>query len=222
MCWSGPFCCAGPAGRSSGRWPMRSSMWVFFSTLFVHRLGVALVRDSMTTHGRAGLRRAWPAAVILIACRGRRLADDRAIARRPPDQPSCGTVGRLRRSGSKRPRSAGCCLPFRIPAAAARRGQTLRLAAAPVARADRSWRLHLVWVIRADRAFEEAAIEASARTRGAARALEAAGGRSHQDTPSSGAERGSCWRPSGHPVLGDHLEEHHPPGAHAQPGGHRR
>jgi hypothetical protein len=137
------------------------SMWVFFSTLFFHRLGVALVRDSMITHGRAGLRRAWPALFLILLFGA---AVWLTLSRLPPRPFTAhagaiwGGVARL----IETPPLGWLLLPFRVPLLplGAQDGSDwlLRLLAALGLLA-----VHVVWIARADRAFEEAAIEASAR-----------------------------------------------------------
>lgn len=184
-------------GAQLGTVAYATSMWVFFSTLFVHRLGVALVRDSMTTHGRAGLRRAWPAAFILILVG---VVVWLTIARLPPHPLTshpAGVWGAVT-LGLETPPLSWLLLPFRVPLLPLGAGQTLdwllRLSLALTLLAA-----HLVWIIRADRTFEEAAIEASARREELLERWK------RQGTAATRIpEGGRTWvllGPSGHPVL---------------------
>ena len=54
--------------RADGAHPLlhMAGLWIFFTTLSLHRLGTALTRDSLILQGRAGWRRAWPA--VVVAC----------------------------------------------------------------------------------------------------------------------------------------------------------
>ena len=173
------------------------SMWVFFSTLFFHRLGVALVRDSMTTHGQAGLRRAWPAVLFLLLLGA---AVWCTLQRLPPQSlllhPGgvLGGLGLLVETAPLR----WLLVPFRIP--------LLPLGAESVG--DWLVRLlptlllllgHLVWIVRADRAFEEAAIEASVRREEFLERWKRHGPAAGR-TP-IGARSWVRLRPSGHPSL---------------------
>ncbi len=137
------------------------TIWAMFSTMFLHRLGVALTRDSLLEHGKAGASRNWPALLGLAAiCLVIYLSFKRALPAGLEEYPG-GVMEGLRQVLDTPPLS-WVLYPFRIP--------FLPLAARDVA----EWvplfigslgvvGLHLLWVIRADRAFEEAALEASAR-----------------------------------------------------------
>ncbi len=136
-----------------------ATIWVMFTTMFLHRLGVALTRDSLVEHGRPGLLRHWPVVVgllglgVVIIISVRRALPPAAY----DGAPLSGVTNIL-----DTPPLSWALFPFRIP--------FLPLAAPDLA----TWAPrflaavalaggHLWWVIRADRAFEEAAIEASAR-----------------------------------------------------------
>ncbi len=174
-----------------------ATIWAMFSTLFLHRLGVALTRDSLTEHGRAGMVRHLPAIAglfglaIVVVVSARRAMPPGGFEAHPG-----GVIGALRDLLQTAPLS-WVLLPFRIP--------FLPLAAPDFA----TWLprflaafalvgVHALWVIRADRAFEEAAIEASVRR---AELLER--WRRHGSPPRTPGRRG--WRvgrlaPTGHPV----------------------
>jgi hypothetical protein len=174
-----------------------AGLWAVFSTLQLHRLGVALTRDSLLEHGRAGFSRHWPAVVGIGVLAGvmvvsaRRAIPDGGLAEHPD-----GPLGAIRAVLETAPLS-WVLLPFRIP--------FLPLTAPDFA----TWLprflgaaalvgAHLVWVIRADRSFEEAAIEASVRR---AELLER--WRRHGSPPRGAARRSWGWgrlSPTGHPV----------------------
>jgi hypothetical protein len=137
------------------------SLWILFDTLFLHRLGVALTRDSTSAHGAAGLRRGWPALLLTAAIAGsiwftmHRLPDASWVGQ------GAGLPGLLRRLLETAPLRY-VIWPFRIPLAPLEAASFSEWARA-LPGACMLLALHLVWVIRADRAFEEAAIDASAR-----------------------------------------------------------
>jgi hypothetical protein len=170
-----------------------ASLWAIFSTLFLHRLGVALTRDSLTEHGRAGFARNWIAlgglAIIAVIVG---LSVQRAGAGLDPDGP----VDALR-TVYQTPPLSWALYPFRIP--------FLPLGADSIS----AWvprflaalglvALHAWWVLRADRAFEEAAVEASAR-----RAELIERWRHRGAGPRATRARARQWlrlAPSGHPI----------------------
>lgn len=168
------------------------TIWLMFTTLFLHRLGVALTRDSLTEHGRAGLRRHWPAVaglaglvlVVVFTVQHFEL---------PPDGPPLSELSAFLET----PPLAWVLYPFRLP--------LLPLSAPSLA----AWfplflvalgvgALHLWWVIRADRAFEEASIEASARRAELLDRWRTQGIRGR--APARRAWRWGRLAPQGHPV----------------------
>jgi hypothetical protein len=185
------------AGVGLGTLPYAFSMWVFFSTIFLHRLGVALLRATVTQHGRAGLRRAWPAGVAIAAVAAAAWLTLQRIPRQTLPLNFAGPLDALRLI-LETPPLGWLLWPFRIP--------LLPLEAVDLA----DWLprllaallllgLHVFWVMRADRAFEEAAIEASARR---AQILDrwrkqgAAAG-----TPVHRSQRWLPLSPNGHPIV---------------------
>lgn len=133
-----------------------AGLWIFFTMVSLHRLGVALTRDSLLSHGAAGWRRAWPALVAAFAVVG-------AVAWTIQEQPR-GDATLLAWAGDVMAAAPlrWLLLPFRIPLAplgAATLGGFL--ASLPAALGLLG--LHVWWVLRADREFEDAALEASAR-----------------------------------------------------------
>lgn len=136
------------------------SLWVLLATLHLHRLGATLVRLGAIGHGRAGLRRmALPLALFGMAA-GTIIAT--LIATWPAEglQALDGVAAWLR-AATDMPAARLALLPARI-------------AVAPVyAESAREWLTtvvpailllgaHLAWVVRADAAFEEAAVSAAA------------------------------------------------------------
>lgn len=144
--------------RADGAHPLlhMAGLWIFFTTLSLHRLGTALTRDSLLVHGRAGWRRAWPAVVVAGLLVGVGVVTARQLA-----PPNGNPLEWLLTLAGTAPLS-WLVWPFRLPLG-------------PLA-AESGWAfaralpagllvvgLHVLWILRADRSFEEAAIEASAR-----------------------------------------------------------
>jgi hypothetical protein len=136
-------------------------IWVMFSTLNLHRLAAALVQSSWREHGRAGFKRnVWSIAFFafvlgtiiagLIQARGALVAAD-GIG---------GFLVVLTDVLTRAPAAWGL-FPFHLVVA-----PTFALTTAAWAKtipfAIAIMVAHLVWVLRADIAFEDAAIEASA------------------------------------------------------------
>jgi hypothetical protein len=151
----------------------------------------------MTTRGRAGLQRAWPALLFLLLLGA---AVWFTLERLPPKSLVLHPGGALGGLGllAETPPLRWVLVPFRIP--------LLPLGAANVG--DWLVRLlpalllllgHLVWIVRSDRAFEEAAIEASVRREEFLERWKRHGPAAGR-TP-SGARSWVRLRPSGHPSL---------------------
>lgn len=172
------------------------TLWAMFTTMFLHRVGVALTRDSLLEHGKAGITRNWPALVGVTAISVVIfLSFTRALPQGLSEYP--GGVSEGLRLVVETPPLSWALIPFRIP--------FLPLSAATVV----DWiplflsalavvALHLVWVIRADKAFEEAALEASARRAEILDRWRKQGGK-----PRAPARRNWRWgrlAPSGHPM----------------------
>ena len=136
-------------------------LWVFFSTVSFHRLGVALTRESVLEHGRSGARRAWPALAALIVTGGCLwLTLDRIPSSLLSANPN-GPLGALE-TVLDTPPLTWLVWPLRmtlLPMAA----ETTREWAVDFSMALGLAALHVLWIVRADRSFEEAAVEASAR-----------------------------------------------------------
>jgi ABC-2 type transport system permease protein len=142
--------------------PLRMvSLWVFFSVLSLHQMAAGLVREGAMQRGR-GLRRnavpiliAGAAVLILMVTALRAWPGARSIGEVPSALLRVGTA-----LGAPLP--AVVLWPFRTVLAAS-------YAATPRAWLAALWpalilmALHIVWVLRADAVFEDAAVEASAR-----------------------------------------------------------
>jgi putative ABC exporter len=147
-------------GGSSLAAPLRAvSVWLFFNTLFMHRLGAALTRVSWQEHGRAGIarQRVTLAVLILVA-----VAIGWSLIRDVPPALSGESVTAIRAvidALATRPASwAMAPIHWLVrPTFAATTGDWLRT----IWPAFLLLGLHLVWVLRADVAFEEAALVAS-------------------------------------------------------------
>lgn len=155
-------------------WLRALALWVILTTLSLHRLGASFVRTSLAEHGRAGARhRAVALVVVGMAAAGAGVG----LAQAGPALMAGWEAG---------------IGPFLSALAAAAEGPIptvllypFRLLAAPLAAASpEDWAgamvpalvllaAHYVWVIRADTAFEEAAVEESLRR---ARRLAESGG----------------------------------------------
>ena len=142
--------------------PLRAiSIWLLFSTLSLHRLGAALVRSSWRQHGRAGARRnVWSigffTVVTLLLVAGTILHRRELLGTHDAGE----FFAALSDVFSRRPASIGLA-PFHLIVA-----PTFAVGAsvwaATVLPALGMFALHVVWVLRTDTAFEDAAIEASA------------------------------------------------------------
>ena len=135
--------------------------WVFLTILSLHRLGVALLRASPAEHGSKGVRKRWlsisvfgtAAAIVVFALFAART--------RFAAVSDVGEVGHILVTEFARAPLSWVLYPFRI-------------ALAPMfAHSPETWvnailpalvllALHVVWVLRGDAAFAEAAAEASA------------------------------------------------------------
>jgi hypothetical protein len=138
------------------------AFWMLFATLHMHMLGASLVRAGMLEHGAIGLRRHRVAVAVLVAVVG-------ALAWSLVQQASAiaaadGVLATVRAIGTALQQGPAqiALAPLRFllqPALASTVvdwafGMPLALIVAAI---------HLAWVLNADIAFEEAAIEASER-----------------------------------------------------------
>ena len=138
------------------------SFWVLFSTLAMHRLAAALVRASAAEHRGAAFRRHWLAIVLfgtVVVVLALEVIDSRAALRAASGLE--GTLGAFA-SLLARPGARVVLAPFRAMLAPTLAGSAAEwVRAIPAALAILL--LHAWWLFRTDTAFEEAAVEASAR-----------------------------------------------------------
>lgn len=176
----GPHSLAGPL--------YAAGLWGFLTTVFLHRLGVALARDAVVERGWRAWRRALPVILAVGACI--------VIAvRRAAVAPEAALLTRLRLIAETAPLD-WLLWPFRLvmlPLSAMNPQEWAPRFAAVLG----LLLLHLVWIVRADVAFEDAALEATARRAAQRERWRRQGGRG---SPSQAEAR--AWRPlapSGHP-----------------------
>lgn len=135
------------------------TMWVFFTTLYLHRIGAGLARASWLEHGRAGVRQQRVTTAVFLAVLAAIvwsavLAAPQVAATRGPS-----TIGTIAAATRTTPASI-VLAPLRwlvAPAFAQTIADWLRALAPALVLLV----LHAAWVLRADVAFEEAAAEAS-------------------------------------------------------------
>lgn len=135
------------------------AFWTLFTTLHLHRLGASLTRVGAAQHGRVGLRR----NAVPIAVAGTGIAATGWAVFGAVRQPSFASdpLPALR-AALEAPAAAAALYPFRIivrPLVAAdARAWVLAIGPALLVLAA-----HYFWVVRSGVAFEDAAVEASAR-----------------------------------------------------------
>ncbi len=174
-------------------------LWVLFSTLNLHRLASALVQSSWKQHGRSGFRRTLPSiaffafvAVTIIA----------GLVQSRTALTNAGDIGgfffTLTNVLSRAPASWGL-YPFHLVVAPSF-AMTVTEWAKAIPFAIAIMGAHLWWVLRADIAFEDAAIEASAeraRRRELSRSRRGVGGMPTTKRPS----RTLALAAKGHPAF---------------------
>lgn len=146
------------------------AFWALFSTLSLHRLGASLVRASAGEHGRAGARRALLPTLLFISVLA--AVGGPLLGAVPAIRASFLTGGffTVLKEALAAPTAAAVLLPFRAlirPSLAASIGEWQRTIGPALALMV----LHYFWVVRTNSAFEEAAVEASARRAARATAL---------------------------------------------------
>ena len=138
------------------------AFWALFSTLSLHRLGASLVRTSARAHGRAGARRAVvPVLVFGFAVVAVGLPLLRAL---PAIRASILGGGFLAviQEALAGPAASAVLLPFRTLLRPSLAASTVEWQGT-ILPALGLMGLHYLWVVRSNAAFEEAAVEASAR-----------------------------------------------------------
>lgn len=172
------------------------SLWSIFMVIMLHRLGVALTRDAVTDHGTAGVRRHWATLSIGLLLALIVLYAGAAVLELRAADPEGNLLTHLTQVLNRDPLRtllAPFHLPFSLidsPDLTVWAGRFLLLLGLIG--------LHLVWVFRADRAFEEAAIAASVKR---AELLDRWRRQGVGGAPVEGAHRRSIpLRPRGHPI----------------------
>jgi hypothetical protein len=174
------------------------AFWLLFGALHMHMLGASLVRAGMLEHGAAGARRHRGAVAVLIAVAAAlvwSIGEQRAsIGAAEGALQTLRAIGLALQTGP----APVALAPLRFllePALADDLGEWAR--ALPLALGV--FALHLAWVLNADVAFEEAAVEASERL---ARRLDAwRQGRGLADTPRGAVRTHLTLAPTGHPAV---------------------
>ena len=185
-------------GTGTPAWARFTAFWLLFGTLHMHMLGASLVRAGMLEHGTAGARRHSVAVVILaavlVALGWSMAAQAEAIASAEGMLATLRAVGSALQSGPANVALA----PLRFLLQPALAGTLIDWAyGMPLALLV--FAIHLAWVLNADVAFEEAAVEASERH---ARRLDAwRQGRSLNDTPRGAVRTRLALTPNGHPAV---------------------
>jgi len=189
-------------GEGALAWVRPLSLWVLFSTLQLHRLGATLARTSAAEHGGAGLRRS------AVAIGGALLALGTVAYGLVQAWPAGGvtfqTLEPTLRAATETPPASWALAPVRLVLAPlfatdlATWGRVFPFATALML-------LHFLWVVRADAAFEDAAVEASAE-RAARIAARRSGGPGAPRRRRAGADAGATrvWLPlpsTGDPVV---------------------
>jgi hypothetical protein len=174
------------------------AFWLLFGTLHMHMLGASLVRAGMLEHGTAGVRRHRMAIAVLVAVVVALIwsmilhADAIAAAE--------GMIETLRAVGTSLQSGPAyvALAPLRFLLRPALAGSLSEWATAmPLALLVAG--IHLVWVLNADIAFEEAAVEASERH---ARRIEAwRQGRPLTQTARGAVRSRLTLEPRGHPAV---------------------
>jgi ABC-2 type transport system permease protein len=145
-------------------WLRAASVWIILTTLSLHRLGASFVRTSLSEHGGAGARRRVVSLLLVAAFA---IADALAALQARPalsagwDQ-GIGSFLSALAAVAEGPIPTALLAPFRLLVAplAATTPEGWGRAAVP---AVALLAAHYVWVVRADAAFEEAAVEESLR-----------------------------------------------------------
>jgi ABC-2 type transport system permease protein len=137
------------------------SLWAVFMLIMLHRLGVALTRDSVTDHGVSGLRRHWVGIALGVLLAFMVVYAAVSLTALRASEPELGILRQMERILGDAP-LRWLLLPFQLPFAMLNAGD-ITTWVSRLAMVLGLIGLHLAWVLRADRAFEEAAIAASAK-----------------------------------------------------------
>ena len=194
--------------------PLRAvGVWVLFSTLNLHRLGAALVQSSLKEHGRAAAKRNWW-SIALFGFVGAALVSGFVVNRRELlDTTGIGEFFVAVAHVLAQPPASIGLWPFHL------------VVAPTFARSIAQWRyaiipalavmgLHVLWVLRNDAAFEDAALEASEERARRVDAIRSRRLARRAEVASLAAEDDAAPRRDGPSGDGDLLEEHLVPAAH--------
>jgi hypothetical protein len=138
------------------------SLWIIFTTLYLHRVGASLVRESAAEHGASGLRKHVVAIVVVAAALG---VVAWGIAAQIPVLRAGIAAGNTLGAATAilhAPASKAVLYPFRLVLAPVFTSTTSEWLGA-VWPALLLLAAHVVWVLRTDAAFEEAAAASAAR-----------------------------------------------------------
>lgn len=171
--------------------------WMLFSNLSLHRLGAALVRTSLVEHGRAGFRRQLPAIVLGTASAVAVFLILRDAVPAIRAARGAGQITHAIEHAADLPAARALLFLPRLivaPSFAQSTSEWVQAAGASLL----MLLVQLLWVIRSDVAFEEAAVQASVER---ARRLDARRRRSGQAGVGAGkkVKRTIPLRPSGLP-----------------------
>ena len=175
------------------------ALWTVFSTLSMHRLGIALLRSGMTEFGAGGARRSVPAVtviVVILATIGAGLWGTRGALQAAPD---ASALVRTVLAAFEAPPAGIALLPFTLLFAPFFTTTVVAWGTAMVP-ALVILGLNTWWVLRSDAAFEEVAAEASAKQAKRLadfRARRTVGG----VVTSKSAKRTIALRPTGPPAV---------------------
>jgi hypothetical protein len=147
---------------ATGPWRRAGAIWVLLTVLALHRLGVALLRNSLLEHGRVAIK-GRAATLALVALVGVMVAVD-AVRAAPALQAAwdIGLEAFFAAAGevAARPVPSALLFPFRLlvrPMLAESWGDWLR----SMLPALGLLAVHYIWVMRSDAAFEESAAAAA-------------------------------------------------------------
>ena len=171
--------------------------WMLFSNLSLHRLGAALVRTSLVEHGRAGFRRHLPAVILGTASAVAVFLILRDAVPAIRAAQGAGQITHAIEHAADLPAARALLFLPRLivaPSFAQSTSEWVQAAGASLL----MLLVQLLWVIRSDVAFEEAAVQASVER---ARRLDARRRRSGQTGggASKKVKRTIALRPSGLP-----------------------
>jgi hypothetical protein len=185
--------------HSAGRGlPSIVASWVLLTTLSLHRLGATLLRAAPAEHGSTGARKNW-LPITLFGVAASIVIFQLVAARALFAAADAGALGQVLVAEFAKAPLSWVLFPFHI-------------AVAPMfAHSPEAWvraifpalgllALHVVWVVRSDTAFEEAAAEASAKQAERVQALRARGATGGIVNPKN-ARRTIMLGPTGSPAI---------------------